>query len=252
MGKSRTFWLQNNKTDWETHSKAAVVNAAYSPIENRIRELLKPFQTPEFTKLFNFLQGFPAGILQGQFFSANRPLFMNYGAIGSIIGHEITHGFDDQGKQFDENGNLVDWWDSKTTEAYLEKARCIIEQYGNFTEPTTELNLNGINTQGENIADNGGIKEAYLAYQKVVKVRGAEKMLPGLDYSVNQLFWISSAQTWCALFRPEAMKKRILTGVHSPNSFRVLGTFSNMKEFADDFKCPMNSKMNPEKKCEVW
>ena len=177
---------------------------------------------------------------------------MNYGAIGSIIGHEITHGFDDQGKQFNENGNLVDWWEKPTTEAYLEKAQCMIDQYGNFTEPTTELKLNGINTQGENIADNGGIKLSYFAYQKHAKVHGVEKKLPGLNYSTNQLFWISSAQTWCSKFRAEAMKKRILTGVHSPNQFRVLGTFANMKEFSNDFKCPDNSKMNPEKKCEVW
>lgn len=178
---------------------------------------------------------------------------MNFGAIGSIIGHEITHGFDDQGKQFDENGNLFDWWDAKTTEAYLEKARCVIDQYGNYTEPSTGLSLNGINTQGENIADNGGIKEAYYAYQKHVKMNGAEKKLPGLlNYSTNQLFWISSAQTWCASFRPEAMKKRILTGIHSPNQFRVLGSFSNMKEFSEDFKCPANTKMNSDRKCKVW
>lgn len=221
-----------NKTDWETHSKAAVVNAAYSPIENSIR--------------------FPAGILQDQFFSADRPRFMNFAAIGSIIGHEITHGFDDQGRQFNENGNLVDWWNEETSNAYVEKAKCIIEQYGNFTEPLTELNLNGINTQGENIADNGGIKEAYLAYQKYSKAHGSELRLPRLNYSINQLFWISSAQTWCAAFRPEEMKKRILTGVHSPNQFRVLGPLRNMKEFSSDFNCPIDSKMNPSVKCEVW
>lgn len=138
---------------------------------------------------------------------------MNFAAIGSIIGHgkffkfdklnkiiyfiistEITHGFDDQGRQFDASGNLVDWWTEDTTNAYLEKAQCIIDQYGNFTEPNVDLNLNGINTQGENIADNGGIKEAYLAYQK----HGKKVRLPGLDYSTDQLFWISAAQTWCA------------------------------------------------------
>jgi neprilysin len=177
---------------------------------------------------------------------------MNYGAIGAIIGHEITHGFDDQGRQFDSNGNLVDWWEKATADAYVEKSQCIIDQYGNFTEPLTELNLNGINTQGENIADNGGIKEAYYAYNKYVKKHGSEKELPGLNYTINQLFWISSAQTWCAAFRPEAMKKRILTGVHSPNQFRVLGPFANMKEFSNDFQCASGSPMNPVKKCEIW
>jgi neprilysin len=107
-------------------------------------------------------------------------------------------------------------------------------------------------TQGENIADNGGVKEAYHAYQNYVKKNGPELGLPGLNHTINQLFWISSAQTWCAVFRPEAMKKRILTGVHSPNQFRVLGPFTNMEEFSQDFHCPSSSIMNPIDKCKVW
>lgn len=138
------------------------------------------------------------------------------------------------------------------------------------------LKLNGINTQGENIADNGGIKEAYLAYRKYVAENGAEPKLPGLEYTSNQLFWISAAQTWCSVYRPESMKMRITTGVRkligielfsisykklitllssiadSPGMFRVLGPMSNMKEFAKDFQCPEGSKMNPKNKCEVW
>ena len=133
---------------------------------------------------------------------------MNYGAIGFVIGHEITHGFDDQGRQFDSDGNLVDWWEEDTKVAYLEKAQCIIDQYGNYTEPNVGLKLNGINTQGENIADNGGIKEAYLAYKKFEKQNGREKMLPGLNFTSSQLFWISAAQTWCSVYRP-GMKNSI-------------------------------------------
>ncbi|XP_055543996.1 neprilysin-2-like isoform X1 [Wyeomyia smithii] len=221
-----------NKTDWITHSRPAVVNAFYSSIENSIQ--------------------FPAGILQGQFFSYDRPKYMNYGAIGFVIGHEITHGFDDQGRQFDKNGNLVDWWQADTKKAYLEKARCIIEQYGNYTEPNVKLNLNGINTQGENIADNGGIKEAYYAYRKWAEKNGPEPRLPGLDMTPEQMFWLSAAQTWCSVYRPETMKMRITTGVHSPGQFRVLGPMSNMVEFSKDFNCPSGSPMNPEQKCEVW
>jgi len=221
-----------NKTDWKTHSNVAVVGAAYSSIENSIR--------------------FPAGILQANFFNAERPKYMNFAAIGSIIGHEITHGFDDQGRQFDVDGNLRDWWGKSTAEAYLEKAKCIIDQYANFTDAETGLNLNGINTQGENIADNGGLKEAYLAYQKFVKANGKEKPLPSLNYTPNQLFWLSSAQVWCSVIRPEDLKKRILTGVHSPNQFRVLGTLHNLEEFSKDFSCPEGSNMNPIKKCQVW
>ncbi|XP_014481617.1 PREDICTED: neprilysin-11 isoform X1 [Dinoponera quadriceps] len=221
-----------NKTEWISHGRPAVVNAYYSSIENSIQ--------------------FPAGILQGAFFSNDRPRYMNYGAIGFVIGHEITHGFDDQGRQFNKEGNLVDWWEPETKEQYLKRAECIIYQYGNYTVKDVGMNLNGINTQGENIADNGGIKEAYLAYNEWVKRNGHEPKLPGLPYSPKQMFWISAANTWCSKYRPEAMKLRITTGYHSPSEFRVLGPLSNMEAFAQDFNCPLGSKMNPTKKCAVW
>ncbi|XP_035741301.1 neprilysin-2-like isoform X2 [Vespa mandarinia] len=221
-----------NKSDWRAHGKPAIVNAFYSSIENSIQ--------------------FPAGILQGAFFNNDRPRYMNYGAIGFVIGHEITHGFDDQGRQFDKEGNLVDWWAPETKENYLERAECIVQQYGNYTVEEVGLKLNGINTQGENIADNGGIKEAYFAYKEWVKRNHPEQKLPGLFYTPEQMFWISAANTWCSKYRPETMKLRITTGFHSPGEFRVLGPFSNMDEFSKDFNCPVGSKMNPEKKCSVW
>lgn len=190
--------------------------------------------------------------MQGQFFASNRPLFQNFASIGQVIGHEITHGFDDQGRQFDADGNLVDWWDEMTSEAYNEKAQCIVEQYANFTEALTGLTLNGINTQGENIADNGGIKLAYRAYQTFAKANRLEEIYSDSPYTTNQLFWIASAQTWCAVFTEESMKKRILTQPHSPNPFRVLGTLTNMPEFSNDFQCSTSTPMNPAKKCQVW
>ncbi|XP_044750361.1 neprilysin-2 isoform X2 [Coccinella septempunctata] len=221
-----------NKTDWITHGRPAIVNAFYSSIENSIQ--------------------FPAGILQGVFFNADRPRYMNYGAIGFVIGHEITHGFDDQGRQFDKNGNLVDWWAPSTQKAFIEKAQCIIDQYGNYTVPEIGRNLNGINTQGENIADNGGIKESYLAYQSWTKRNEQEMTLPGLDYTPQQMFWISAGNIWCSKYRPEALKLRVLTGYHSPGNFRVNGPLSNLEYFARDFGCPVGSKMNPRSKCKVW
>ena len=155
-----------DKTDWKRHANPAIVNAFYSSLENSIQ--------------------FPAGILQGIFFSKDRPAYMNYGSIGWVIGHEITHGFDDQGRQYNAEGNLIlhqlnsklsklisgnldNWWKFETFSKFLNKTRCIIEQYGNYTVPELEINLNGITTQGENIADNGGIKEAYRAYGKIVQ-----------------------------------------------------------------------------------
>lgn len=222
-----------DKTDWKRHGAPAIVNAFYSSIENSIQ--------------------FPAGILQGVFFESERPAYMNYGGVGWVIGHEITHGFDDQGRQYDDEGNLRNWWEEETKNRFLEKANCIIWQYGNYTAKAVDKNLNGINTQGENIADNGGIKEAYRAYQSWTQRHGEEKKLPGLhSYNSNQMFWISAANIWCSKYRDKALEKRIKTGAHSPGMFRVKGPFSNSKEFAKDFNCPLGSNMNPVKKCEVW
>ncbi|XP_068217910.1 neprilysin-2 isoform X3 [Palaemon carinicauda] len=221
-----------DKKDWKNHGAAAVVNAFYSPLENSIQ--------------------FPAGILQGTFFEADRPKYMNFGAIGYVIGHEITHGFDDSGRQFDANGDLRDWWEKETKDKFITKTECIIYQYGNYTVPELNMTLNGINTQGENIADNGGIKEAYYAYKQWVKDNGKELKLPSLPYSPQQLFWLSAANVWCGKYRPETLKLRILTGAHSPAQFRVNGPFSNLPEFSEDWKCNKASKLNPEKRCSVW
>jgi len=193
--------------------------------------------------------------------SLARTVRLNYAAIGWVIGHEITHGFDDQGRQFGPDGNLAEWWEPETKKNYLERAQCIINQYGNYSFPELGLNINGINTQGENIADNGGIKEAYRAYIKwATRQRTAfenwdlvEARLPGLNqYNVRQLFWIGAANIWCQKSRPESLKLRILTGQHSPSRFRVRGPFANMPQFASDFRCPLNKEMNPANKCAVW
>ncbi|XP_011707585.1 PREDICTED: membrane metallo-endopeptidase-like 1 [Wasmannia auropunctata] len=194
----------------------------------------------------------PAGILQGQFFSNDRPQYMNYGGIGYIIGHEITHGFDNNGRQFNKEGNFVDWWDPEAKKHYLKRVECLIHQYGNYTVKEVGWNLNGINTQGENIADNGGVKEAYYAYKEWVKRNNPEQRLPGLPYSPEQMFWISLANIYCNKFRPEARKRQIMWDSHSPEEFRIQGMLSNMEEFSRDFNCSIDSRMNPKKKCTVW
>ncbi|XP_035210660.1 neprilysin-2-like [Stegodyphus dumicola] len=221
----------NMKGDWRDHASVAIVNAFYSPLENIIV--------------------LPAGILQHPLFNKERPNYLNFGAIGFVIGHEITHGFDDTGRQFDKDGNNVNWWDQSTDKLFRKKAQCIIEQYGNYTAENG-MKLNGINTQGENIADNGGLKEAYMAYQKWVRHNGIELKLPGLKYTQNQLFWISAANAWCEKIRPEILSMYIITDTHSPSKFRVNGPMSNLPEFAEDFHCTLGSPMNPEDKCTVW
>lgn len=112
--------------------------------------------------------------------------------------------------------------------------------------------MNGINTQGENIADNGGIKEAYLAYKRWVDRNGEEPLLPGIKYNGRQLFWMSAASIWCSKTRNEELQQQIIADEHAPDKYRVLVPMSNMKYFSDDFNCPIGSKMNPKEKCLVW
>merc|ERR1719153_1810850 len=232
--QAKQFRKPIDKNSWKTHGGAAFVNAFYNSEENSV--------------------SFPAAFLDGVFFAADRPLYMNYGAFGFFAGHEITHGFDDEGSQKDGEGNLVDWWEADTKKSYLTRAQCVIDQYGNYTvEVEGEvLNVNGVTTQGENIADNGGIKEAFGAYETLVSKYGQEPMLPGLEYTPRQLMWLSGASVWCEVRRPASLKQQVLPDPHSPARFRINGPFSNMASFGEDWGCPAGSPMNPVKKCSVW
>merc|ERR1712241_1096833 len=222
-----------DKADWRDHSWVPVVNAFYSATTNAIM--------------------FPAGILQGLFFNHKVPRYLNFGAIGGVIGHEITHGFDDRGRLYDADGNLNDWWEKATGEEYVRRAKCIVDQYSDRYNEQTGLNLKGKQNQGENIADNGGIKEAYMAYTQWVSENEEESPLPGFEsMTPQQMFWVSWGQVWCAKYRDAALKKQIETGAHAPGRYRILGPLSNNEDFARDFNCPLGSPMNPEKKCKVW
>ncbi|XP_017885295.1 neprilysin-4-like isoform X3 [Ceratina calcarata] len=197
---------------------------------------------------------FPAGILHPPFYG-NGLESINYGAMGAIMGHELTHGFDDQGRRYDENGNLRQWWSNETLKHYLEKVECIIDQYSSYhlSELGNNLTVNGFNTQGENIADNGGIREAYRAYQRL-RTRNVERQsLPGLvGYTQEQLFFLGFAQVWCGNYTNGSLKSKLVEGVHAPNHFRVIGTLSNNVDFANAWNCPSGSPMNPSRKCILW
>ncbi|XP_046660728.1 neprilysin-2-like [Homalodisca vitripennis] len=223
-----------NKTDWRTHGSVTDINAFYNHVENSIQ--------------------FPAGILQHPFFSAQVPEYVNYARIGFIIGHEITHGFDDKGSRFDFRGNLKEWWDKESKEKFSKKKKCIIDQYSNFKDNQTQLNLNGVNTQGENIADIGGFKIAYRAYKRRAdRLPKPEPVLPNLEqYSNDQLFMLNMANVWCSIVGTDAMKMRIITAVHSPAEFRVNGVLKNFPEFSKAFQCGPTDPMNPKKKCSIW
>uniref|UniRef100_A0A670ILA4 Membrane metalloendopeptidase like 1 n=1 Tax=Podarcis muralis TaxID=64176 RepID=A0A670ILA4_PODMU len=212
---------------------AAVVNAFYSPNRNQIV--------------------FPAGILQPPFFSKHQPQALNFGGIGMVIGHEITHGFDDNGRNFDKEGNMFDWWSNFSATHFKEQSRCMIYQYGNYTwELAGGQNVSGINTLGENIADNGGVRQAYKAYLKWVAKEGQEPRLPGLDLTHNQLFFLNFAQVWCGSYRPEYASQSIKTDVHSPLKYRVMGSLQNFEAFSEVFHCKKGTAMHPTEKCRIW
>ncbi|XP_078266641.1 neprilysin-like [Rhinoraja longicauda] len=214
-------------------SGAAVVNAFYSASSNQIV--------------------FPAGILQPPFFGKGQPAALNFGGIGMVIGHEITHGFDDNGRNFDKNGNLLDWWSPQSASNFKRLSQCMVYKYGNFTwDLAGGQHLSGINTLGENIADNGGIRQAYKAYQSYVKKSGADGLLPGIKLNHEQLFFMNFAQVWCGMYRPEYAVNSIKTDVHSPGEFRILGSLQNYEEFSNAFHCSKNTHMNPKDKCRVW
>ncbi|KAM6122117.1 neprilysin [Pterocles gutturalis] len=231
--KKRLKKLREKVDKEEWISGAAVVNAFYSASRNQIV--------------------FPAGILQPPFFSASQPKSLNYGGIGMVIGHEITHGFDDNGRNFNENGDLVDWWTEESARNFKELSQCIVYQYGNFSwDLAGGQHLSGINTLGENIADNGGVRQAYKAYENFVKKHGKEKLLPGLELNHKQLFFLNFAQVWCGTYRPEYAVNSIKTDVHSPGKFRVIGSLQNSPEFSEAFSCTKTNYMDPPKKCRVW
>uniref|UniRef100_A0A7N9B0Z2 Membrane metallo-endopeptidase-like 1 n=1 Tax=Mastacembelus armatus TaxID=205130 RepID=A0A7N9B0Z2_9TELE len=212
---------------------AAVVNAFYSPNRNQIV--------------------FPAGILQPPFFSKHQHQALNFGGIGMVIGHEITHGFDDNGRNFDKDGNMLNWWSNYSAEHFKEQSQCMVQQYGNFNwKLAGGQNVSGISTLGENIADNGGVRQAYKAYLKWVEMEGEEPHLPGLDMDHKQLFFLNFAQVWCGAYRPEYASQSIKTDSHSPLEYRVLGSLQNFEAFSEAFRCQKGSAMNPEQKCRVW
>ena len=210
--------------DW--YMSPPTVNAYYDPSQNEM--------------------AFPAGILQAPFFSRDFPAVMNYGSIGMVMGHELTHGFDDQGRKFDGDGKMVEWWAPEVSARFEERTACVKAQYDAY--PVVDgINVNGALTLGENIADIGGYRAAYGAY----KAKGAPPAnVPGL--TDDQLFFVAAAQSWCVVASPEIQKMRALSDPHSPPRYRVNGPLANLPEFAEAFGCAAGTKMRPTNACEVW
>ena len=189
---------------------------------------------------------FPAAILQTPLFAIGRPRALNYGVIGAVMGHELTHGFDDDGRKFDGDGKLRSWWTAATDQEFVRRSKCIADQYSSY-EVLPGVHLDGEMTLGENIADLGGLKLAYAAYQE----SGANESFTG-SFGPDAQFFLAYAQIWCANYRDEFARSSIRTDVHAAPRFRVNGAVTNMPEFAAAFACAPGSPMAPKDRCEVW
>ncbi|HXH28026.1 MAG TPA: M13 family metallopeptidase, partial [Candidatus Polarisedimenticolia bacterium] len=191
---------------------------------------------------------FPAGILQPPFFDRHADDAVNYGGIGVVIGHELTHGFDDQGRQFDAQGDLRDWWTPRDAQGFDERAACFVKEYGSFTA-VDDVRLDGRLTLGENVADNGGLRIAYAALRQAL----AAHPEPPIDgFTPEQRFFISDAQVWCANVSDAFARLLAQTNAHSLPRYRVNGVVSNMPEFRAAFSCSEGSPMVRREPCRVW
>jgi endothelin-converting enzyme/putative endopeptidase len=216
---------RSDKTEW--NMTAPTVNAYYSSQFNSIN--------------------FPAGILQPPFFDPHRDMAINYGGVGAVIGHEMTHGFDDQGRKFDGAGDLRDWWTPADAAEFEKRAACVATEYSGFTA-VDDIKLNGRLTLGENTADNGGIRVAYMAMQNALQ--GKTQKIGG--FTPEQRFFLGYAQIWCENITPQAIRQRALTDPHSPGRYRVSGVLQNMPEFRQAFSCKAGQPMVSANACRVW
>ena len=195
---------------------------------------------------------FPAGILQSPLYDSNADDAENYGHVGAIVGHELTHGFDDEGRLFDGNGNLVSWWTPEDGKKFDQKTDCEVKEYGSFTV-VDDVKINGKLTLGENTADNGGIRLAYMAFLADAKRKGTDlNAKDKYGYTPIQEFFVAYGQNWCGDDRPEAIRLQVQTDPHSPRQDRVNGVVQNMPEMGQAFGCKPGQPMMPVNSCRVW
>ncbi|GIX88965.1 neprilysin-4, partial [Caerostris darwini] len=230
--RMRRFIEKDFRFKWSDARNVLTANAFYLPNRNNII--------------------LPVGLLQDPFFESGRPNYINYGSLGSILGHEYTHAFDNSGSLYDEDGNYRMWWTNSSWENFHEKTQCFVDQYDDYYEPKVDSEVNGTITLGENIADNGGLLASFSAYQRLLKRIGKENQLPGLPFSERQMFWIAFASVWCRKQTPHNLEYMMENSVHTAAKFRVNGALSNVKEFSEDFECEIGSNLNPKSKCSLW
>ncbi|HUP05265.1 MAG TPA: M13 family metallopeptidase [Bryobacteraceae bacterium] len=252
--------------EWQDYSKVAIVRDDYegdteranaAMYEHRLSQIGKPtnrgewrMTTPTVNAFYqpaNNSINFPAGILQPPFFDPNRDMAVNFGGIGVVIGHEMTHGFDDQGRKYDGAGNLRDWWTAADGAEFDKRAACVADEYSGFTS-VDDVKLNGRLTLGENTADNGGMRIAYMALEDALGGKGGT--VDG--FTPEQRLFLGFAQVWCENMAPQEARNRAMTDPHSPGRFRVNGTVQNMPEFQKAFACKATQPMVSKNACRVW
>jgi len=195
---------------------------------------------------------FPAGILQPPFFDKNMDDAVNFGGIGLVIGHELTHGFDDRGRKYDPQGNLRDWWTAEDAKEFEKRVSCIADEYSNFVA-VDDLKLNGRLTLGENTADNGGARVALMALEHMIAEDKSGKAAEKVDgYTPEQRFFLGFGRVWCEKRRPELARSQVLTNSHSPGKWRVNGVVQNMPEFQQAWGCKAGQPMVSANACHVW
>lgn len=218
---------QVDRAEWDV--SVVEVNAFYHPSRNQIV--------------------FPAAVLQSPIFDRRYALAVNFGAMGTVVGHELTHGFDDQGALFDARGNLKPWWSEGVRRRFEAMGQCVKQQYSSY-EAEPGVKLHGDLTVGEDIADLGGVQLAWLAYRNARDPR--KNLVIKEGFSEDQVFFLAMAQSWCAKYREPALRLLVRTDVHSPAKFRVNGPLSNMPEFAEAFSCKQPTAMTRPQVCSVW
>jgi len=197
-----------------------------------------------------------AGMLQPPFYHGRlAPRAVNFGGIGIVLAHELTHGFDSVGRLFNKYGEISKpWWSNFTLNGFRNRSQCLVGQYNKYPLEIdgSQIFVNGRLTLPENIADNGALKIAYRAYENWVRKHGVEALVPGLKRPNEQMFFLSYAQMWCSKFSPTQTFRRAKADTHALPIYRVNGVLSNMEEFSKAYNCPKGSKLNPEKRCRVW
>jgi putative endopeptidase len=255
---------------WRDYSKVAIVRrdlianlieASEFEINRQIQKIGRPVDRAEWgitpPTVNAYYSGtkneivFPAGILQPPFFDRTMDDAVNFGGIGLVIGHELTHGFDDEGRKFDPKGNLRDWWTEKDGKEFEQRADCVDKEYSSFVS-VDDLHLNGKLTLGENTADNGGARIALMALHDLMTQtkQDASKKIDG--YTPDQRYFLGFARVWCENTTPETLRLGVRTDPHSPGRWRVNGVVENMPEFQKAFGCKAGQPMVPANACRVW